>query len=59
MTYEEASSLKTFKNYCNCGGAHGIAERSRSRNPHMQWCPQLEEWEEWKSAMESGEKEMS
>lgn len=57
MTYNEAKNLKTFKNYCNCGGFAGLSERAKSRNPHMSWCAQADEWEEWKTAMESGVKE--
>lgn len=52
MTYEEALNLKTFKNYCTCGAYAKLTERANSRHPHMSWCPQREEWEEWKSAME-------
>ena len=55
MTYDEAKNLKTFKNYCNCGGFAGLSERAKSRHPHMSWCAQADEWEEWKTAMESGE----
>ena len=57
MTKDEAKNLKTFKNYCICGGFAGMSERAKSRHPHMEWCPQIEEWEEWKAAMESGIKE--
>lgn len=53
MTYEEAKNLKSFKNLCMCGGYAGLSERAKSRHPHMYWCPQREEREEWKAAMES------
>lgn len=57
MTYEEAKKLKSFKEYCTCGGFSGMTERSKSRHPHLEWCPQREEWEEWKSAIEKGERD--
>lgn len=52
MTPDEAKNLKTFRHYCTCGGYAGLSERAKSRHPHMSWCPQREEWEEWKAAME-------
>ena len=56
MTYDEAKNLKTFKHYCTCGGYAGLSDRAKSRHPHMSYCAQADEWEEWKTAMESGEK---
>ena len=55
MTYEEAKELKRFKNSCNCGGYSGLSDRAKSRHPHLPWCFQHDEWEEWKLAMEQGE----
>lgn len=55
MTYEEAKDLKSFKNYCTCGGYAGLSERAKSRHPHLDYCPQRDEWEAWKAAIESGE----
>ena len=57
MTYDEARNLKTFKNYCNCGGFARLSERAQSRHPHMSWCAQADEWEEWKAAIELGVEE--
>ena len=57
MNEGEAKNLKSFKNYCNCGGFAGLSERAKSRHPHMIWCAQAKEWEEWKTAMESGVEE--
>lgn len=54
MTYEEAMSLKSFKDYCTCGGyAHSINGRN-PRRPHMTWCPQAAEYEEYQTALEQG-----
>ncbi|NBP02678.1 MAG: hypothetical protein EBU90_21675 [Proteobacteria bacterium] len=46
MTLEEAKNLKTFKNLCNCGGYTTFNGRTRAR-PHMDYCPQKEEYNEW------------
>lgn len=51
MTRDEAKAIKAFKNYCNCGGfAWSMNGRSEAR-PHMSWCPQAEEYNEWYDAM--------
>jgi DNA-binding ferritin-like protein len=47
MTYDEAKNLKSFKNYCNCGGAHWNMNGRNPARPHMSWCPQIEEYNEW------------
>lgn len=55
MTHEEAKNLKSFKNYCNCGGfASGMNGRHKE-HPHMSWCPQYAEYEEWYRAMHEEE----
>ena len=46
MTLDEAKNLKTFKNHCNCGGYNTMNGRDRAR-PHMAWCPQVHEYNEW------------
>lgn len=54
MTYEEAIALKSFKEYCICGGfAHAMNGRNPEQ-PHMSWCPQLPEWLEYKKALAAG-----
>lgn len=54
MTYEEAVNLVSYKNYCTCGGfACGLNGRD-PRHPHMEWCPQLAEFEEREAALERG-----
>lgn len=51
MTKDEAEKLKTFKHYCTCGGyAHQMSGRPAS-DPHMDWCPQKEEYREWYKAI--------
>ena len=57
MTREDAINLKSFRNYCTCGGYAGLSERAQSRHPHLDWCPQRDEWEEWKAAMEQEPKQ--
>lgn len=47
MNKDEAKNLKYFKNLCTCGG---FAWKMNGRNParpHMSYCPQLEEYNEW------------
>ena len=56
MTKEEALIKKTFKNYCTCGGyAHSMNGRN-PRRPHMSYCPQAEEYNEWYDALYPEEK---
>ena len=51
MIKQEAENLISFKNYCNCGGfAFQLNGRPES-SPRMHWCPQLEEYEEWYTAL--------
>ena len=51
MTKDEAKNLKRFKNICNCGGyAYELNGRSE-KQPHMEWCPQFKEYEEWWKAI--------
>jgi hypothetical protein len=55
---EEAKRQKplvTFKNYCNCGGyAWQMNGRSQAR-PHMDWCPQREEYNAWYDTQGQGQ----
>lgn len=37
----------TFKNYCTCGGFAWTMNGRDPANPHMAWCPQLDEYCEW------------
>jgi hypothetical protein len=51
MSKEEALNLKSFKHYCTCGGyAYTMNDRDPS-SPHMSWCEQKDEYEEWYKAI--------
>jgi len=52
MTREEAEKLKTFDHYCTCGGYASNMNGRNSEQPHMEWCPQLPQWMEWKAALQ-------
>ena len=47
MTYDEAKNLVVFENYCNCGGFNYKQNGRPGDRPHMNWCPQREEYNEW------------
>ena len=47
MTYDEAKNLKSFKHSCNCGGSAWNMNGRNPARPHMSWCPQIEEYNEW------------
>ncbi len=49
MTKEEAQNLKTFKHYCSCGGT--ARSNNDPRRPHLHWCPQKDEYNEWYDAL--------
>jgi hypothetical protein len=36
-----------FKNHCTCGGFAWTMNGRDPAQPHMAWCPQLEEYAEW------------
>lgn len=55
MTREEALALKTFRNYCTCGGYAWQMNGRDRRHPHMAWCPQFEEYAEYIDALTSDE----
>ena len=55
MTKKEAEELTTFKNSCNCGGFAWSMNGRPQEQPHMTWCPQYEEYQEWFSAINSKE----
>lgn len=53
MTKQEAEKLKRFEHYCNCGGyAHTMNGRPEN-NPHMNWCLQKPQYDEWYLALHS------
>jgi len=47
MNLDEAKNLKSFKNYCNCGGYAWSMNGRNPARPHMSWCPQMKEYNEW------------
>jgi hypothetical protein len=48
MDHDTAARLRAFKNNCNCGGYARDGE-----HPHLSWCQQYEEYEEWYKAVTS------
>ena len=55
MTRDEAIALKVFKNHCTCGGYAWSLNGRPERQPHMDWCPQAEEYAEWWRAIHGEE----
>jgi hypothetical protein len=51
MTREEALGLKTFKNLCSCGGHAWQINGRPQAQPHMEWCPQRDEYAAWWRAL--------
>ena len=47
MNLDEARKLKSFKNYCNCGGYAWKMNGRNPARPHLSWCPQMKEYNEW------------
>lgn len=39
--------VRTFKNYCTCGGFAWQMNGRPESEPHMDWCPQREEYAAW------------
>lgn len=49
MTYLEWCKVKgivTYKSYCNCGGYAASMNGRNKEHPHLNWCPQYEEYED-------------
>jgi hypothetical protein len=38
----------SFKNYCTCGGYARTMNGRGEEQPHMRWCPQYEEYAEYR-----------
>ena len=47
MTHDEALKLRSFKHYCTCGGYAWRMNGRPEEQPHMDWCPQHDEYAEW------------
>lgn len=48
---------KFFKNHCNCGGYAWTMNGRPESQPHMAWCPQLEEYAEWYATIKHSAKD--
>jgi len=42
-----SKDVKRFKHWCTCGGHAWRMNGRDPKQPHMAWCPQLEEYAEW------------
>jgi len=51
VTHQEAVALRSFKNYCMCGGFAWTMNGRPERQPHMDWCQQMQEYAEWWRAL--------
>jgi hypothetical protein len=47
----EAQALRSFKHYCQCGGYAWSMNGRPEQQPHMDWCPQHDEYREWWTAL--------
>lgn len=41
------NTISTFENYCNCGGFAWSLNGRDPASPHMNWCPQYDEYQKW------------
>jgi hypothetical protein len=51
MTKEEAEAITNFEEYCTCGGYAWSTNGRPHSDPHMPWCPQKPQYDEWWKAM--------
>ena len=51
MTKDDAKKLKSFDHYCTCGGFAWRMNGRPEADPHMEWCPQKKQYDEWWAAM--------
>ena len=51
MTTQEALALRSFDHYCNCGGFAWRRNGRDPKSPHMAWCPQKPQYDEWVAAL--------
>ena len=51
MTKEEAEQLKRFDHICTCGGFAWTMNGRPESDPHVPWCPQKPQYDEWYAAM--------
>jgi hypothetical protein len=55
VTYEQAINLKSFQHHCQCGGYAWNFNGRDEEQPHMSWCPQFDEYAEWRAALKQGQ----
>lgn len=53
MTKEEAKKLKKFDYLCTCGGYAWSMNGRSEANPHMLYCKQKQQYDEWYKAINS------
>jgi len=41
------NTIKTFKYSCSCGGYAWQFNRRPESQPHLEWCPQFDEYARW------------
>lgn len=52
MTRDEATKMTQFKNRCTCGGSATTISNDRPvSQPHMSWCPQYQEYADYRKAL--------
>ena len=56
MTKEEAKTLATFEHECTCGGFAWQMSGRPQEQPHMNWCPQYDEYGDWYQALHGGDR---
>jgi hypothetical protein len=51
--YQNSKGVWFYENYCTCGGHNRTDHKS---NPHLHYCPQRKEYDEWLEIMEKKDK---
>lgn len=51
MTRDEALKLRSFDHGCTCGGHAWKLNGRNPMRPHMDWCPQREQYNAWADAL--------
>jgi len=57
MTRDGAEKLKVFDHHCTCGGYAYHLNGRNPADPHMRWCLQREQYNEWYRATHSDTEE--
>lgn len=56
MTRDDAEKLRRFDHACACGGHAWQMNGRKEADPHMPWCPQKAQYDEWYRAMRGDER---